>query len=59
MLMLMLMLMLMSKCEPALNTNISLDSLRHSNTLAKTYRKFRIRIYKLMRDSLDTIFDLN
>ena len=42
-----------------LNTNISLDSLHHSNTFAKTYRKFMIRIYKLMRGNLHTIFDSN
>ena len=41
------------------NKNISLDSLLHSNTFAKTYRKFWILIYKLMRGNLDTKFDLN
>ena len=39
--------------------NISLDSLRHSNTFAKTYRKFKTRIYRLMKGIVDTIFDLN
>ena len=29
------------------------------NTFAKTYSKFMILIYKLMRGNLDTIFDLN
>ena len=42
-----------------LNTIISLDSLRHSNNFVKTYRKFMIRIYKIMRGNLDKIFDLN
>ena len=38
--------------------NISLDSLRHSNTFAKTYWElFMIQIYKLMRGNLDTIFN--
>ena len=40
--------------SPVLNTNISLDSLLHSNTFGKTYRKFMIPIYKLMRGNLDT-----
>ena len=31
----------------------------YSNTFVKTYRKFMIRIYKLTRGNLDTIFDLN
>ena len=30
---------------------------RHSNTFSKTYRKFMIPIYKLMRSNLDTIFN--
>ena len=32
-----------------LNTNISLDSLRYSNTFAESYRKFMIQIYKFMQ----------
>ena len=39
-----------------LNTNISLYHFANSNTFAKTYRKFMIRIYQLTRGNLDTIF---
>ena len=47
------------KHNPVLNTNISLDSLRHSDTFAKTYCKLMIEVYKLMGGNLDTIFYLN
>ena len=40
---------ILKKANLLLNTNISLDSLRHSNTFA---------IYKLMRGNLDTILPL-
>ena len=42
---------LTEKKQPSCSTraNISLDSLLHSNTNGKTYRKFMIPIYKLMR----------
>ena len=48
-----------AKCSWIIIPDISLDSFRHSNTFGKTYRKFLIPIYKLMKGNLDTIFDLN
>ena len=47
------------KNKLVLNKNIDLTHLANSNTFAKTYRKFMIRIYKLIRGNLDTVFDLN
>ena len=44
---------LCTKNNLVLNTNILVDSLRHSNIFAKTYCKFMIiQIYKLMRGNL-------